>query len=449
MKKNENNTKFKSPPSGDLGGFSPLGGRGNMFSINTLQEIFATLSHNKLRTVLTGLSVSWGIFILIVLLGAGNGLSNGVSSNFSRRATNTVQMFSGTSSLPFQGLKSGRALDFSDKEVNTVDQDMVASANQTGVIEKQSNITYKNEFGSYSVKGVNEHYLKVFNLEFASDGGRFINIQDINNNGKVIVLDKKITDVLFKDTTPLGKYVKVGDIMFKVIGVNSKKERWGDGNAYIPFSTAQLIFNPDKTFHTIAMTVNNLQTKEENDQFNDQLKSTMSKSLRFDPNDTQAMYLWNSQRDYIETMKIFAGITLFVSIIGIFTLIAGIVGVSNIMLVSVKERTREIGIRKAIGAPPASILRSIILESIIITTLFGYIGMVFGVGLTEMINFIMVQSAAHNPSDTGMSVFKDPTVQLSYVFISTGILIIAGIIAGYMPARRAVRIKPIEAMREE
>jgi len=417
--------------------------------LNILQEILTGLRHNMLRTVLTGLSVSWGIFILIVLLGAGNGLSNGVTSNFSQRATNTVQMWSGTSSLPYQGLKSGRSLDFSEKQVNTVDQTVVQSSNQTGIIEKQSTITYNNDFGSYSVKGVNPNYVNIFNLKFDKDGGRFINELDLNANSKVIVLDKKIADVLFKGTTPLGKYVQVGAVMFNVIGVNSKKERWGDGSAYIPFTTAQLIYNPDQKFRSIAMTVNGLKTKEENDEFNDNLKGTMSKSLRFDPKDTQALWLWNSQRDYIETMKIFAGITLFVSIIGIFTLIAGIVGVSNIMLVSVKERTREIGIRKAIGAPPASILRSIIIESILITTIFGYIGMVLGVGLTEIVNYIMVQSAAQNPSDTGMSVFKDPTVQLSYVFIATGILVIAGVIAGYMPARRAVRIRPIEAMREE
>jgi putative ABC transport system permease protein len=197
------------------------------------------------------------------------------------------------------------------------------------------------------------------------------------------------------------------------------------------------------------MEVNGLKTKEANDNFNDNLKNTMSKSLRFDPKDTQALWIRNSQRDYIETMKIFAGITLFVSIIGIFTLIAGIVGVSNIMLVTVKERTREIGIRKAIGAPPLSILGSIIIESILITTIFGYIGMMMGIGLTEIVNFIMNQMAAQNPSDTGMSVFKDPTVKLSYALISTTILIISGVIAGYMPARRAVKIKPIEAMREE
>lgn len=420
-----------------------------MFTINTIQEIISSLKHNKLRTVLTGLSVSWGIFILIVLLGAGNGLKNGVSSNFSRRATNTVQMWSGTSSLPYQGLKSGRSLDFSEKQIGAVNENIVESSNQTGIIDKNSTITYNNEFGSFNIKGVNPTYQKIFNLEFLADGGRFINELDLKANNKIIVLDKKIVDELFKNESAMGKYVHVGDVMFKVVGVNTKKENWGDGSAYIPFTTAQLIYNPDQKFRSIAMMVNGLKTKEENDNFNDELKSTMSHSLRFDPNDTQALWLRNSQRDYIETMKIFAGITLFVSIIGIFTLIAGIVGVSNIMLVTVKERTREIGIRKAIGAPPASILRSIILESIIITTIFGYIGMFLGVGLTELINFIMVQSAAQSASDTGMSVFKDPTVQLSYVLISTGILIVSGVIAGYMPARRAVRIKPIEAMREE
>lgn len=420
-----------------------------MFSINTIQEIIATLKHNKLRTTLTGLSVTWGIFILIVLLGAGNGLKNGVSSNFSERATNTVQMWSGRTSLPYQGLKSGRSLNFAEKQLTDVHDNIVESADETGIIEKQLTVTYKNEYGSYSIRGVNPTYQYIFNLKFDSTGGRFINDLDLKANNKIVVIDKKIQDVIFKGQPALGKYVQISDVMFRVVGINSKKERYGSGNAYIPFTSAQLIFNPDRKFYSAAMKVNGLETKEQNDVFNDKLKKTVANSLRFDPSDTQALFLYNSQRDYIETMKIFAGITLFVSIIGIFTLIAGIVGVSNIMLVSVKERTREIGIRKAIGASPASILRSIIIESIMITTIFGYIGMILGIGLTELVNFIMVQSAAQNPSDTGMSVFKDPTVQLSYVLIATTILIISGVIAGYMPARRAVRIKPIEAMREE
>ena len=418
-----------------------------MFTINTLQEIIAGLKHNKLRTVLTGLSVSWGIFILIVLLGAGNGLKNGVASNFSERAVNNVQMWSGTSSLPYKGLKSGRSLNFGNKQVGDVSDNLVETDNQSGVIEKQLTITNKNEYGTYSIKGVEPTYRNVVNLKFESGGGRFINFSDNKSSNKVIVLDKKIEEVLFKGKSALGSYVKLGSVMFRVIGINSKKERYGDGSAYIPFTTAQYIFNPNLKFYNISMTVNNLDTKEKNDAFNDKLKNTMSKSLSFDPNDTQALYLQNSQRNFIETMQIFNGITLFVAIIGIFTLIAGIVGVSNIMLVSVKERTREIGIRKAIGAPPASILRSIILEAILITTIFGYVGMVLGIGLTELVNFIMEKSAAGGGD--GMSVFKNPTVELSYVLISTSILIVSGVIAGYMPARRAVRIKPIEAMREE
>lgn len=415
--------------------------------MNILQEILSGLKQNKLRTILTGLSVSWGIFILIVLMSAGNGLKNGVTSNFSTRATNMVQMWSGRSSLPYKGLKSGRSLNFAEKQVGDVEEKMVETSEQTGVIEKTMIVTFHNDYGSFTIKGVRPSYNDIFNLKFEQGNGRFINIADLNNQNKVIVIDKKIAETLFKNTEALGNYVKVGEVMFKVVGINTKKERFGDGSAYIPFTTAQSIFNPDKKFYNMAMKVNGLKTEAENEQFNDRLKQTMAQSLRFDPKDTQALWLWNSQRDYVETMKIFGGITIFVTIIGIFTLIAGIVGVSNIMLVSVKERTREIGIRKAIGAQPAGILTSIIIESILITTVFGYIGMIAGVGLSEIVNFVLQQSAAQ--SDTGMSVFKDPTVDLSYVFISTAILIIAGVIAGYMPARKAVRIKPIEAMREE
>ena len=415
--------------------------------MNVLQEIFASLKHNKLRTILTGLSVSWGIFILIVLLGAGNGLKNGVTSNFSSRSTNSVQIWPGTTSMPYNGLKTGRSLEFSDKEVNKIQENMTEPKDESGVIEKNFVISFNDEYGNFQLKGVEPQYLEIFKLVFEPGNGRFINKMDMDATNKVIVLDKKIVDVLFKKEKPLGRYVKVGNVMFKVIGINTKKERWGDGTAYIPFSTAQMIYNPDRKFGTIAMTVNGLESEQANEDFNNRLKKNMAQSLDFDPNDTQALWIRNSQRDYLETMKIFGGITIFVSIIGIFTLIAGIVGVSNIMLVSVKERTREIGIRKAIGAPPGSILLSIIVESLLITGIFGYIGMIFGVGLTEVVNFILEQSAAQ--SDSGMTVFKNPTVDLTYVFVSTAILIISGVIAGYMPARRAVKIKPIEAMREE
>jgi putative ABC transport system permease protein len=415
--------------------------------MDILQEIWSGLKHNKLRTILTGLSVSWGIFILIVLLGAGNGLKNGVTSNFSDRATNTVQLWPGQTSLPYKGYQSGRRLIFTEKEIHKLDQDVPEATDQTPIVDKQLNISYNNEYGVYSVKGVLPTYAQIFNLNFESGGGRFINDTDIRENRKVIVIDKRVQEVLFKKESPLGKFVKVDQVMFQVVGVNTKKERWGDGSTYIPFSTAQMIFNPGKQFYNMAMMVEGLETKEDNDAFNDRLKDNMSQTMLFDPKDTQALWINNSQQNYLQTMSIFNGISLFVLVIGIFTLIAGVVGVSNIMLVTVKERTREIGIRKALGAPPAQILFSIIVESILITAVFGYIGMMMGIGVTEIVNVILEQSAAANPSD--MSVFKNPTVNLNYVYFSTMIMVVAGIIAGYMPARRAVRIKPIEAMRDE
>lgn len=417
--------------------------------MDILQEIWSGLKRNKLRTILTGLSVSWGIFILIILLGAGNGLKNGVTSNFSERATNTVQMWPGRTSVPYKGYQSGRSLNLTDKELAQTEKEVKEMQDQSPIVEKFLTLTYGSEYGSFSVNGVEPFYAEMFNLKFEEKGGRFINDQDINENRKVLVIDKKIEEVLFKKESAIGKFVKVDQVMFQVVGVNSKKGRWGNGNAYIPFTTSQVIFNPDRKFRSIAMSIDGLETMEENEDFNKRLITSMSETMSFDPEDTQALWIRNSQRDYVKTMGIFNAITIFVMGIGILTLIAGIVGVSNIMLVTVKERTREIGIRKAIGAPPAHILFSIIIESIMITAFFGYIGMMAGIGITELINFILEQSAAANPSDTGMSVFKNPTVNLTYVYVSTIILIVSGVIAGYMPAYRAVKIKPIEAIRDE
>src|SRR5690554_2473839 len=303
--------------------------------IDLLQEIFETLKKNKMRTTLTGLSVSWGIFILIVLLGAGNGLQNGVMQNFSSRAVNRVNLYPGRTSIPHKGLKSDRQLSFTNEEVDFIREEVSESR-------------------------VMPNYWLIEKLIIKPGDGRFINHLDMKEHNKVIVLDKKIADLLFPGESALGKTVKVGNLMFKVVGINSKKEDWGGSRAYIPFTTSQSIFNPSGKFYNIVFTVDGLNTKEANDKFNETLRTMMSRRLNFNPEDEQALWISNAQSEYVETMKIFGGITLFVTIIGILTLIAGIVGVSNIMLVSVKERTREIGIRKAIGAKPSSILKTII-----------------------------------------------------------------------------------------
>lgn len=416
-----------------------------------LQEIFATLKMNKMRTTLTGLSVSWGIFILIVLLGAGNGLKNGVMQNFSSRAVNRINLWPGTTSKPYNGLKSERNLYFTEEEIELIRNQIEESRLITARFNSTQTISYGDEYGSYQVRGVMPNYFDIENLIIHPEDGRFVNQLDMKTNGKVIVIDKKIADLLFKEESPLGKYVKVGALMFKVVGVNSKREQWGGPTAYIPFSTAQTIFNPGRKFHQITFTVDGLTTEEENARFDESLRKIMGQRLNFDPADEQALWVYNAQKDYVETMKIFGGITFLVTVIGILTLIAGVVGVSNIMLVSVRERTREIGIRKAIGAPPASILKSIILESIIITALFGYIGMIMGIGLTETVSFFMEQAAAANAvsDEPQMSVFTNPTVNVGYALFATLVLILAGVLAGYLPARKAVKIKPVEAMRQE
>ncbi|MBP7103828.1 MAG: ABC transporter permease [Fermentimonas caenicola] len=419
--------------------------------IDLLQEIFETLKKNKMRTTLTGLSVSWGIFILIVLLGAGNGLQNGVIQNFSSRAVNRVNLYPGRTSIPHNGLKSDRQLSFTNEEVDFIREEVSESRLITARLNNTMNITYGNEFGSYEIRGVMPNYWLIEKLIIKPGDGRFINHLDMKEHNKVIVLDKKIADLLFPGESALGKTVKVGNLMFKVVGINSKKEDWGGSRAYIPFTTSQSIFNPSGKFYNIVFTVDGLNTKEANDKFNETLRTMMSRRLNFNPEDEQALWISNAQSEYVETMKIFGGITLFVTIIGILTLIAGIVGVSNIMLVSVKERTREIGIRKAIGAKPSSILKTIILESIIITTIFGYIGLIMGIGLTEIVNFIMEQAANGQPvsDEPQMSVFTNPTVEIGYAIFATIVLIISGVIAGYLPARKAVKVKPIEAMRQE
>jgi len=262
-----------------------------------LHEILGTLKKNKMRTTLTGLSVSWGIFILIVLLGAGNGLRNGVMQNFSSRAVNRINLWSGTTSMPHKGLKSERNLHFTESEVNMIRSEVEESRLITARINTSQTISYGNEYGSYQVRGVMPNYFDIENLIIAPEDGRFINQLDIKESNKVIVLDKKVADLLFKDESPLGKQVKVGQIMFKVVGINSKKEQWGGSNTYIPFSTAQTIFNPNRKFYQITFTVDGLVTKEENDRFNESLRTLMGQRLNFNPEDQQAIWIYNAHSD--------------------------------------------------------------------------------------------------------------------------------------------------------
>lgn len=420
------------------------------FEFDTLHEILATMRESKLRTFLTGFAVSWGIFMLIVLLGSGNGLKNGITSNFGSEATNVVELWPRETTMPFKGFKSRRRLTFTNREIEILKAQYPQIDKITGRVFRNPVVSYKDEFGNYNLEGVMPDFKNINGVRINSENGRFLNQIDMEQERKVIVISKKVAETLFKDEKPLGKWVKVDNVSFQVVGIDTKASREQGGYCYIPHSTAQKIYNKANKTDNIRLTVTGLYTKEENEAFEKQLRKTLSRVLTINPDDEQALGVWNQAANYVQTMNIFSTIDLFVIFIGLCTLIAGIVGVGNIMVITVKERTREFGIKKALGATPGNILLSILLESVVITTLFGYMGMLFGIGLLELVGkaFSMGSGGGENNGQS-MSVFKDPSVDLSTVLLATFVLIVAGLIAGYIPARKAVRIKPIEAMRAE
>lgn len=417
-----------------------------MFDFDSIREIFSTIGKNKLRTFLTSFAVAWGIFMLIILLAAGNGLKNGVTSNFSRRAQNSVTLWPGWTSMAYKGLPTNRQIKFDQKDYDLI-RNKIPEVEYVSVrLSQRVTLSYEKEYGSWDIDGVSQDASIINNLKVANGNGRFLNKMDVDNRRKVIVLSPDMKKVLFKDKDPIDQYVIAdNNIAYQVIGVYDNEDIY-DNNppGYIPFTTAQMLYNKGYGFRRIDFTVVGLPTKEANEKFVERLRQRMGTLHSFDPADRSALYVRNTAEDMLEAQSIFFIITAFIIVIGIASLLAGIVGVGNIMLITVKERTKEIGIRKAIGATPFSVLKLIIFESILITTVAGYIGIVIGVGITEGISTIM----ANAPSD-GPSIFKDPTVDLSTVIWATVVLIVAGTIAGLIPALKATKVSPIEAMRAE
>ncbi|MBR6929293.1 MAG: ABC transporter permease [Bacteroidales bacterium] len=404
------------------------------------REIFMALSRNKLRTFLTGFAISWGIFILIVLLAAGNGLMNGVSEEFSDQSTNVYMIYGGETSIPFKGHGTNRSIMFTDKDIRFLETEVKEVDQVSPRINQSGFANFGDKSGSIFVQGVRPVFKDIDNVKMLE--GRFISELDEKSSEKFIVIDDNLSKKLFdNEASPLGQFVIVNGIAYKVVGVCESEGRSDGGNGYVPFSTMKKITRQSR-YWMLHFTVKGLETKEDNEAFTEYLRTQLARFHEFDPDDTSAVYIRSRQEEYLQTMKIFNTIQLFIWIIGFAMLISGIVGVSNIMRITVKERTNEIGIRKALGAKSRSILASIVTESLIITTIFGYIGMWLGMVVAEVSGNIL--SKVQEGKEISLNIV--PSIDIRIVLMATGLLIVCGVLAGFFPARNAVKIKPIEAM---
>lgn len=415
-----------------------------------ITEIWSTAKRNKLRTALTGFAVAWGIFMLIFLLGSGNGLINALEQNAGSVLDNSMVVYSGQTSIPYNGLQEGRYIELEDQDFNTTNQKFNHIIDKAGatIWQGTANVALGENYFSSSMEGVYPNMAEIDKMDMLH--GRFINQVDINENRKVLVL----SETNAKELEPhdcgrlIGQQVKVDNIAFQVVGIYDNDESEMNDVVYTPFTTLRILYNKGDRADRFMFSFHGLESEEENEAFEDAYRRTINANHQAAPEDEETIWIWNR---FLNNMQMNQGVSIIRTalwIIGIFTLLSGIVGVSNIMLISVKERTREFGIRKAIGAKPLSILKLIIVESVIITTFFGYIGMVIGIAANQY----MDATIGHEQTDTGLfktTLFVNPTVGLDVCVEATLVMIIAGTLAGLIPARKAAHIRPIEALRAE
>ena len=415
-----------------------------------IKEIWSTSKRNKLRTSLTGFAVAWGIFMLIFLLGAGNGLINAQLQQSTRFLANSMRVFPGETSKAYKGLKEGRSITLNDKDILISNKTYGQYVDDVGGRLEQYNVNINygdNYVASQSLVGVAPTHPKIDKTELIA--GRFINEIDMKEQRKNVVLSRSQAKELCKDYHSLvGKNVKISNLNFQVVGIYKDDESRNNTDAFIAYSTIKTIYAKGDDAGSLEFTIKNLKTQEDNEQFEKNYRASINNNHQAAPDDERTIWLWNRYMDNIQMNQGIAIMQTALWIVGLFTLLSGIVGVSNIMLITVKERTREFGVRKAIGAKPWSILKLIITESIIITSFFGYIGMVCGVAANE----IMDATIGHTTVDTGLfkaAMFVNPTVGLGTCIGATITIVIAGTIAGLIPAIKAARIRPIEALRAE
>ena len=414
-----------------------------------MNEIWQTARRNKLRTTLTGFAVAWGIFMIVVLLGAGNGLINANMEQSGAWLTNSMEAYGGSTSKPYKGLSEGRSISLNTKDLEATESEFKNTIDNVGATYYYSTIvSHGEQYMSLQIMGIYPIHSSIVKRSLIC--GRNINDIDLKEKRKVLVLtDKQAKELEPKDYKKLlGKYVKVGNFSFKVVGIY-KTPGDGESSAYAAYSTIKSIYGANtNSIGNLEFTFHGLKTEEDNNAFEKVYRRRLNANHQAHPEDERAIWLWNG---YTQSLQMEQGISIIRTalwIVGLFTLLSGIVGVSNIMLITVKERTHEFGIRKAIGAKPWNVLKLIITESVIITTFFGYIGMVLGVAANEY----MDATIGHETIDTGLfkaTMFLNPTVGLDVCFEATMVMIIAGTIAGLIPAFKASRIRPIEALRAD
>ena len=414
-----------------------------MFNIERWQEIFEAISKNRLRTFLTGISVASGIFILVILLGAGKGLQNGIEKQFERDAAGIIEVWSGTTTKEYKGLNPGRQIQFRNSDYTQSVQkfgDKLDSKASTYNFWGTP-FSYGKESGTYQYRGVDPDYSIIENLTVVK--GRYINSNDLDNNEKVAVIGMKVKTDLFKDKEALGKEIVINNINFKVVGIftdpGGERE---EARAYLPKTTVQRTFGGGDKISNMFFTLNKTDNYDEalaqSKKFTQDLKDLLKSKNVVAPNDDGGIGAYNSVEDAKQFYDLNLYIRLFFWWVGICTIIAGVVGVSNIMLIVVKERTKEIGIRKALGASPVSIIGMILHESIFITTIAGFTGLLASLLLLEFVG-PMVES----------EYFRNPEVDFSVALTTLVLLVFAGALAGFFPAYRAAKIKPIVALRDE
>ena len=381
---------------------------------------------------MTGFAVVWGIFILVVLLGVSNGLENGMQANYGSRLSNSVDIWSSWTSIPYKGLPKDRYLFFTDNDAQLVRN--LPEVELFSRVASKYNVetVYGKESIALELIGVESDYQHIFNKNIVV--GRFVNTRDITEREKIGVLDERAIEMLGVSAEQiLGAYIKVNNIRFRVVGVCEKGERWQGASMFIPFTTHQNLFSTSHKFQKMSLTMTSGTRDIEK-----KVKNLLAGPMQFDKDDPFAVGVWSQEESVEEQQRVMGAIRLLILILGLCTLVSGAVGVSNIMLVSVRERTKELGIRKALGAPPSTIMWSVVGESLAITSIFGFIGVLLGSGLMSLVGAIM--------SKTKNAVFVNPSVDAWAVIVATLILIVIGVVAGAIPAYRAMRIKPIEAM---